>query len=61
MRSIAVVVAAMIAALVEGVTPTSADAIAAVVVSLIIVVSLGPLIQGLFDTWKEIRTLRAPK
>jgi len=54
MRSIAVLVAAAIAALFDAVSPDEADATAAVVVSCIIIVSLLPLLQGLYLTASEI-------
>jgi len=54
MRSIAVLVAAAIAYLCDAVSPESADATAAVIVSLIIIVSLLPLLQGLYLTAVEI-------
>lgn len=54
MRSIAVLVAAAIAYLFDAVAPDVADATAAVVVSLIIIISLLPLLQGLYLTAMEI-------
>lgn len=57
MRSIAVLVAAGIAALFDSVAPEMADATAAVVVSLIIIISLLPLLQGLYLTGIEIWVL----
>ena len=54
MRSIAVLVAAAIAYLFDAVSPEGADATAAVIVSLIIIVSLLPLLQGLYLTATEI-------
>lgn len=54
MRSIAVLVAAGIACLFQAVSPEDADATAAIVVSVIIIVSLLPLLQGLYLTATEI-------
>ena len=54
MRSIAVLVAAGIAYLFQAVSPEKADATAAIVVSIIIIVSLLPLLQGLYLTATEI-------
>lgn len=54
MRSIAVLVAAGIAYLFQAVSPVEADATAAIVVSIIIIVSLLPLLQGLYLTATEI-------
>lgn len=54
MRSIAVLVAAGIAFLFDAVTPDAADATAAMVVSCVIIVSLLPLLQGLYLTATEI-------
>ena len=54
MRSIAVLVAAGIAFLFDAVTPDAADATAAMVVSFVIIVSLLPLLQGLYLTATEI-------
>ena len=58
LRSIAVLVAAMIAYLDHRISPTIADATAAIVVSIIIAISLGPLIIGLLETWSEIQELK---
>ena len=57
MRSAAVLVAAAIAVLVPSIPPSSADAVAALVVSVIIVGSLIPLIQGLTMTAIEVISL----
>jgi len=57
MRSAAVLIAAALAFLVPGLVPTVADSLAAVVVSFIILVSLFPLLQGLFLTAIEIASL----
>lgn len=59
LRSIAVVIAAAIAYLVDGVSGDVADATAAVVVSVIIIMSLTPLFQGLLITWRELQELNA--
>lgn len=58
LRSIAVLVAASIAYLDHRISPTIADATAAIVVSIIIAISLGPLIIGLLETWFEIQELK---
>lgn len=58
LRSIAVLVAAAIAYFDHRISPTVADATAAIVVSVIIAVSLGPLIIGLLETWSEIQELK---
>jgi Co/Zn/Cd efflux system component len=57
MRSIAVLVAAGISYIFH-VDPALVDATAAVVVSVIIALSLGPLIIGLFQTWNELKALK---
>jgi len=57
LRSIAVLIAAGIACIMPSLSPTLADASAAVAVSGIIAVSLGPLLMGLIQTWGEIRIL----
>lgn len=54
MRSIAVLVAAGIAGMFDSIDPEAADAVAAVVVSIIIILSLIPLFQGLFRTWADL-------
>jgi hypothetical protein len=58
MRSIAVLLAAGIAAAFPDVSGTRADAYAALVVSLIILGSLVPLLQGLVVTAIQIRHAR---
>mmetsp|Transcript_905 Transcript_905/g.1194 ORF Transcript_905/g.1194 Transcript_905/m.1194 type:complete len:345 (+) Transcript_905:134-1168(+) len=58
MRSVAVLVAAAIATYVPSVDGSKADAVAAVVVSFIIFISLIPLVQGLVLTGVEIRYLK---
>lgn len=57
LRSVAVLVAAGIAYLCDVVTPDAADACASLMVSIIIIVSLGPLVQGLYYTALEIREM----
>lgn len=58
LRSIAVLIAAAIAYSVEGVNPSMADAVASMVVSIIIAISLGPLLVGLFETARELLVIR---
>ena len=58
LRSVAVVVASILAMFVQGITPEEADATAAVVVSLIILFSLIPLIHGLIRTQMELVAIR---
>jgi hypothetical protein len=59
LRSIAVIIAAIIAVLVKNVTSEEADAAAAVVVSILILLSLIPLFQGLLQSLKEFFAIRA--
>lgn len=59
MRSLAVLIAAGIAFVWPGLSPEVADASASFMVSVIIVVSLAPLIQGLYYTAMEIREMTA--
>lgn len=59
LRSIAVIIAAVLAEVVDGVTPEEADATAAVVVSVLILLSLLPLFHGLKQTFAELRAIRA--
>lgn len=54
MRSLAVLVAALIASVFQSVEGEDADVAAAVVVSIIIIVSLFPLLHGLYLTAREI-------
>lgn len=61
MRSIAVLVAAGIAASFESVDPSTADASAAIIVSIIIVLSLGPLLAALVGTFRELVDLQREK
>ena len=58
LRSIAVLVAAGIAFRFKTVSPAMADASAAVVVSIIIAFSLGPLLAALVRTFRELVELR---
>jgi Co/Zn/Cd efflux system component len=57
LRSIAVIIASIIAEVSEVVTPEVADATAAVIVSAIILLSLVPLFSGLIRTWRELRSI----
>ena len=59
LRSIAVVVAAAFAEVSDLVTSEEADATAAVVVSLLIILSLIPLLRGLCVTFSELRAIQA--
>ena len=58
LRSVAVLVAAGIAYLSDVISPDEADSYAAVFVSFIILLSCGPLLQGLYYTAQEIRDMR---
>jgi Co/Zn/Cd efflux system component len=58
LRSIAVIVAAGVDKVVNGVTPEEADAAAAVVVSILIVLSLIPLCSGLASSVSELRAIQ---
>lgn len=57
MRSIAVLIAAATAFFLN-LSPALADAVAAIIVSIIIAISLGPLIIGLMKTWNELQIVR---
>lgn len=57
MRSIAVLIAASVSWYFN-LNPSLADATAALIVSGIIALSLGPLIVGLIQTWNELMELR---
>ena len=59
MRSIAVLVAASLSELIEGITPEEADASAAVVVSGLILLSLVPLLKGLVQSYSELSLIKA--
>lgn len=61
MRSIAVLIAAALAYSFNEIDPSIADACASIVVSTIIAVSLGPLLLGLLETWKEITAMERGK
>ena len=58
LRSISVLLAAAIACTVKAVSPAIADETAAIIVSIIILVSIGPLIMGLAATWRKIIELK---
>ncbi|GAX14850.1 hypothetical protein FisN_29Lh058 [Fistulifera solaris] len=57
LRSAAVLIAAIIATLVSSVDGAVADSIAAIVVSLIIFISVLPLLRGLMITARQLQTL----
>jgi Co/Zn/Cd efflux system component len=59
LRSIAVIVAATIAELADSVTSEEADATAAVVVSILILLSVIPLFSGLLSTFGELHGIYA--
>ena len=59
LRSLAVIVAATVAEVADGVTSEEADATAAVVVSALILLSLLPLLSGLVSTFGELRSIHA--
>lgn len=61
MRSLAVLIAAGIASVWSGLSPEDADASASFMVSVIILVSLAPLLQGLYYTALEIREMTVNK
>lgn len=61
LRSIAVLLAAGIAFVFKSIDPSIADASASIVVSIIIALSLGPLLVGLSKTWKQISELRTER
>jgi Co/Zn/Cd efflux system component len=54
-RSVAVLIAAAVASLTSKVTPEKADALAAIVVAIVIVLSLFPLIKGLYLKYLEFQ------
>lgn len=60
LRSAAVLIAAAIAFFVKSVTGAMADSVATIVVSVIILISLLPLLRGLFITSNKIIALKAP-
>lgn len=49
------ILAASIAYTVDSVDPQQADAVAAILVSIIIVIGLVPLFNGIIYTWSELR------
>ena len=57
LRSVAVIVAAVVAEIAEAVTSEVADATAAVVVSALILLSLVPLFSGLVRTFSELQSI----
>jgi hypothetical protein len=57
LRSIAVIVASGVADVVDGVTPEEADAAAAVVVSILVLLSMVPLFHGLVQSVSELRAI----
>jgi Co/Zn/Cd efflux system component len=57
LRSIAVIIAAVMAEVVPNITPEVADSTAAVIVSILILLSLIPLLQGLIASSNELRTI----
>lgn len=59
LRSVAVIIAAGLAEVLPEVTPEVADSTAAVVVSFLILLTLIPLIQGLFSSIAELRAILA--
>jgi Co/Zn/Cd efflux system component len=59
LRSLAVILASAIGLTVASVEPDKADAIAAIVVAMLIALSLVPLIQGLFKSTAELMAIIA--
>jgi Co/Zn/Cd efflux system component len=59
LRSVAVIIAAALAEIFDDVTAEEADASAAMVVSLLILLSLVPLFQGLVHSITELLEIRA--
>jgi Co/Zn/Cd efflux system component len=57
LRSIAVIIASVIADVVDSVTPEEADAAAAVVVSILVLLSMVPLFHGLVQSVSELRAI----
>ena len=51
------IIASVIAEVVDSVTPEVADATAAIIVSVIILFSLLPLFRGLFHTWCDLQSI----
>lgn len=58
LRSISVLIAALLAESIDYISPEEADATAAVLVSIIIFLSLIPLFLGLKYTWRELCCIR---
>lgn len=59
LRSVAVIIASALAELFDDVTAEEADAAAALVVSILILLSLVPLFQGLVQSGSEFLAIRA--
>jgi Co/Zn/Cd efflux system component len=59
LRSIAVIVASCLAYTFNDISPIHADAVAALVVSFLILLSLIPLFQGLVHTFSELKFAEA--
>jgi Co/Zn/Cd efflux system component len=59
LRSVAVIIACLLAMLIPGVTPEEADAAAAICVSILIALSLVPLFQGLSRSVSELQSILA--
>ena len=59
LRSLAVILAASLAEVVDGITPEEADASAAIIVSILIVLSLVPLFHGMVQSITELRGIYA--
>mmetsp|Transcript_23574 Transcript_23574/g.28991 ORF Transcript_23574/g.28991 Transcript_23574/m.28991 type:complete len:365 (-) Transcript_23574:220-1314(-) len=57
LRSVTVLITAAVAYIFKGLDASIADAVAAMIVSIIIAISLGPLIVGLLETLREIQIL----
>lgn len=57
LRSVSVVIAAIVALTIDAVSPEIADSTAAVVVSIIICMSLLPLFRGIAHTWYELQSI----
>ena len=57
LRSFAVILASLLAKFVSVITPEVADAAAAIVVSILIFLSLFPLIGGMIQTFKALKEI----
>lgn len=55
LRSIAVIIASLLAEFIPAITSEEADATAAVVVSVLIILSLLPLFSGMIHTFRALR------